>query len=62
MTTGWMKGEEPGRGPDDDRVDERTGTYIVGVRMTTEWMKGQEDNRSPDDDRVAERTGTYAVR
>ncbi len=42
MTTGWMKGEEPSRGPDDGRMDERRGTY----------------SRGPDDDRVDERRGT----
>ncbi len=58
MTVGRLKGEEQSRSPDDDRMDERTGTYIVGVRMTTGWMKGEEPSRSPDDDRVDERRGT----
>jgi hypothetical protein len=58
MTAGWMKGPEYSRGPDDDRVDERPGTYIVGVRMTTGWMKGEEPSRGPDDDRMDERRGT----
>jgi hypothetical protein len=26
MTTGWMKGQEDNRSPDDDRMDERRGT------------------------------------